>query len=83
MYRVFDIVLAEGIEAIFRFAIALLKKSEDELVKLEFEQILNVLQGDLFEAFRSPESEMSDTDSIRESEWLTNDFVRDAYAIHM
>jgi hypothetical protein len=40
VYRVLDIVFAEGIEAIFRFSLALLKKSEDLLVTLEFEQIL-------------------------------------------
>lgn len=33
VYRVFDIEFTEGVEAIFRFALALLKKSEDSLVR--------------------------------------------------
>lgn len=83
VYRVFDIVLAEGIEAIFRFALALLAKSEEELIKLEFEPILAMLSGDLFEVYRAPETERGDNESIGEGEWLSNDFVRDAYKIHM
>jgi hypothetical protein len=83
VYRVFDIVLAEGIEATLRFALALLKKREDELVQMEFDEILAVLQGDLFESYRAPESAQSDAVGLSETEWLTNDFVRDAYAIHM
>jgi chaperone required for assembly of F1-ATPase len=81
VYRVLDIVFAEGIEAIFRFSLALLHKSEEQLVDLEFEGILNFLQTDLFEVYRaetSPEEEQR-----AEGEWLANDFVRDAYDVRM
>ncbi|KLT43741.1 RabGAP/TBC [Cutaneotrichosporon oleaginosum] len=72
VYRVTDIVLAEGTEAVFRFAIALLRKCEDQLLKLEFEELLAFLTGDLYECYRV-ESEDG------EEQWRSNDFVRDAY----
>lgn len=71
VYRVLDIVFAEGIEAIFRFALALLMKEEDKLLKLEFEDLLTYLQGDLFECYREGEG------------WRDSDMVRDAYDIRM
>ena len=80
-----DIVFAEGIEAIFRFSLALLQKSEDKLVELEFEQILHFLQTDLFEVYRvkADEGVGPDGDVLGEDEWRANDFVRDAYAVRM
>ena len=86
-----DIVFAEGIEAIFRFSLALLSKSEDDLVKLDFEQILSYLQTDLFESYRvtkekdeTKEGEEEEEGSApEEEEWRANDFVRDAYEVRM
>ncbi|WVF66115.1 hypothetical protein IAT40_000854 [Kwoniella sp. CBS 6097] len=94
VYRVLDIVFAEGIEAIFRFSLALLKKSEDKLLELEFEHILNFLQSDLFEVYRVDESKRdgeyiggegggSGGDPHSEEEWKANEFVRDAYEIRI
>ncbi|ORY34203.1 rab-GTPase-TBC domain-domain-containing protein [Naematelia encephala] len=82
VYRVLDIVFAEGIEAIFRFSLALLQKSEAKLVNLEFEQILSYLQSDLFEVYRSHEPVESESD-LGEGEWKANEFVRDAYEIRI
>lgn len=76
VYRVVDIVLAEGTEAVFRFAIALLRKCEDRLLTLEFEDLLAFLTGDLYECYRV-ESEDG------EEQWRSNDFVRDAYETRM
>ncbi|OCF45157.1 hypothetical protein I317_00959 [Kwoniella heveanensis CBS 569] len=91
VYRVLDIVFAEGIEAIFRFSLALLKKSEDQLLELEFEQILNYLQSDLFEVYRVDDSKRDGEgeggggggDPHSEEEWKANEFVRDAYEIRI
>ena len=85
VYRVLDIVFAEGIEAIFRFSLALLTKSEDKLVELGFEGILAFLQTDLFEVYRaSAESDASDPqEQDEEEEWRANEFVRDAYEVRM
>ena len=81
MYRVLDIVFAEGIEAIFRFSLALLRRSEEMLVDLDFEGILNYLQSDLFEIYRAKNS-LQDNGSEEET-WLANEFVRDAYDVRM
>lgn len=92
-----DIVFAEGIEAIFRFSLALLKKSEDKLVDMDFEQILAFLQSDLFEMYRVTEGNSTvdegvesavngggeEPSSAGDEEWRANDFVRDAYEIRM
>jgi hypothetical protein len=48
---VFDLVFAEGVEAIFRFAIALIKRNEDVLLKLEFEDLIEFLKNGLFEVY--------------------------------
>lgn len=94
VYRVLDIVFAEGIEAVFRFSLALLKKSEEKLVQLDFEQILHFLQADLFEVYRAPPpppvenstGEAAAGDGKEdgqdvEEEWNANEFVRDAFKI--
>ncbi len=81
VYRVLDIVFAEGIEAIFRFSLALLKKSEDKLVDMQFEAILTFLQTDLFEVYRGQAT--LDDPKVEEGDWRANDFVRDAYDVRM
>lgn len=48
---VFDLVFAEGVEAVFRFAIALLKRSEPYLLTLEFEDLIDFLKNGLFEVY--------------------------------
>lgn len=85
VYRVLDIVFAEGLEAMFRFSLALLQRSEEKLLAMDFEQILNYLQSDLFEIYRMQQDsgESTEADLVGEDEWKANDFVRDAYEIRM
>lgn len=90
VYRVLDIVFAEGLEAMFRFSLALLQRSEDKLLGMDFEQILNYLQSDLFEIYRAESGsegesggKEGETDPLDEGEWNANEFVRDAYEIRM
>lgn len=52
MFRIYDNILATGIEAIFGFALALLKRSEEQLLKLKFDDILEYMRNKLFEAYR-------------------------------
>lgn len=69
VYRIFDNVFAEGIEAIFRFGIALMKRNEDKLLSLQFENILDFLKDSLYEVYRIPINEnkvrQSDASSLR------------------
>jgi len=89
VYRVLDIVFAEGLEAMFRFSLAILLRSEDKLLGMEFEQILSYLQSDLFEIYRvesdqdDPKPGVKDQDSQGDENWKANEFVRDAYEIRM
>ncbi|KAE8543197.1 hypothetical protein D1P53_000685 [Cryptococcus gattii VGV] len=92
-------VKSKGIEAVFRFSLALLKKSEEKLVQLDFEQILHFLQADLFEVYRAPPpqpprpvensaGEAAAGDGKEdgqdvEEEWMANEFVRDAFKIRI
>ena len=52
MYRIFDIVFAEGIEAIFRFSLALMRRNEDKLLALDFEGILKFLGNEVFDCYK-------------------------------
>ena len=51
VFRIYDNCLASGIEAIFGFSIMLLKKNEDLLLKLKFDEILGFLNTRLFERY--------------------------------
>ena len=48
----FDLVFAEGVEAIFRFALALLKHSEAHILELEFEDLVEYLKNGIFEVYK-------------------------------
>ena len=52
VFRIYDIVFAEGIEAVFRFSLALLQINEKHLLELDFEGCLKFLQGGLFDAYK-------------------------------
>ncbi|KAL6942532.1 hypothetical protein ACO0QE_003710 [Hanseniaspora vineae] len=49
--RIFDIVFAEGAEALLKFAIALMLKNESNLLALKFDQLLEYLKSDLFNSY--------------------------------
>lgn len=74
VFRIYDNVLATGIEAIFGFAIALLKRSEELLLKLKFDDILGYMRNSLFEAYKN-EQEGS------EASYFVDQFIRDASLI--
>ena len=48
---VFDLVFAEGVEAIFRFSVAILKRSEEKICQLEFEDLIEFLKNELYEVY--------------------------------
>jgi len=51
VYRIFDHLLATGVEAIFGFSIVLLQSNEEQLLKLKFDSILDYLKSALFDAY--------------------------------
>ncbi|SCU92953.1 LANO_0E02630g1_1 [Lachancea nothofagi CBS 11611] len=46
--RILDVVFAEGIEAILKFAAVLMIRNEKTLLTLQFDQLLEFLKGELF-----------------------------------
>jgi hypothetical protein len=48
---VFDLVFAEGVEAVFRFGVALLKRNEEKVCGMEFEELAEFLKNGLFEVY--------------------------------
>ncbi|GAA5867063.1 hypothetical protein JCM3774_004375 [Rhodotorula dairenensis] len=77
---VFDLVFAEGVEALFRFAVALLKRNEAYLLTLEFEDLIDFLKNGLFEAYAPDERElMRDPDA----EYRVHEFVREALQVRI
>lgn len=51
-FRILDSVFAEGIEAIFRFALALMKKNEEELLQMSFDEAVPLLAGRIFDIYK-------------------------------
>lgn len=51
MDRIFDHLLATGVESIFGFSIVLLQSNEEQLLKLKFDGILDYLKSALFDAY--------------------------------
>ncbi|RCH90252.1 GTPase-activating protein, partial [Rhizopus stolonifer] len=52
VFRIYDVILAEGISTIFKFAIALLKRNQTTLLGLDFEHVLDFLKNGLFEEYK-------------------------------
>ena len=52
VFRIYDHCLANGIEAIFGFSIVLLKKNEEILLTLKFDEILEFLNNKLLDQYR-------------------------------
>ncbi|GAA6028944.1 hypothetical protein JCM8097_001518 [Rhodosporidiobolus ruineniae] len=77
---VFDLVFAEGVEAVFRFAVALLKRNEHHLCQLEFEDLIEFLKNGLFEGY-APEAE--ELDANPDALYKVGEFVRDALQVRI
>lgn len=80
VYRVLDSVFAEGIEAIFRFAVGLMSGAEEDLLKLNFEQALAYLKNTkIFDQYKT---EPTDGGSVAET-YDVDRFARQAYAVQI
>ncbi|SJX63743.1 related to GYP5-GTPase-activating protein (GAP) [Sporisorium reilianum f. sp. reilianum] len=95
VYRILDSVFAEGVEALFRFAIALMRRNEERLLEMGFDHAVQFLKLELFECYRRPEeavasgevrasvqsSSSSTSSGTPKPRYRTNEFVRDAFAV--
>ncbi|KAG0141122.1 hypothetical protein CROQUDRAFT_136313 [Cronartium quercuum f. sp. fusiforme G11] len=55
---VMDLVFAEGLEAVFRFALCLMKKNEHQICALGFDKLLDFLKLSLFEPYQSDDHQI-------------------------
>ncbi|KAK9379862.1 rab-GTPase-TBC domain-containing protein [Kockiozyma suomiensis] len=63
--RIFDIVVAEGLEAILRFGVALIRKNEEAIVQLEFDALVTFLKDGLFDIYVDAEAKKLDSNHSR------------------
>ncbi|RKP10230.1 rab-GTPase-TBC domain-containing protein [Thamnocephalis sphaerospora] len=55
VYRIIDIIFAEGVESLHRFAVALMRANRARLLLLNFEDLLTFLKNGLFDIYQSQE----------------------------
>ncbi|GAC93802.1 hypothetical protein PHSY_001367 [Pseudozyma hubeiensis SY62] len=82
VYRVLDSVFAEGVEALFRFAVSLMKRNEEVMLGMGFDEVVKYLKGELFECYRR-EVDGDTTVDGGERGYHTNAFVRDAFEVRI
>ena len=71
---VMDLVFAEGVEAVFRFSVSLLRQNEAAILDLEFENLLDFLKNGMFEPWRATEEDAP-------TPYKAAEFVKDALAV--
>lgn len=52
VYRIYDLLLADGIEFIFKIVLALLEKNQATLLSLESDRITHFLRNDVLSVYR-------------------------------
>lgn len=72
VFRIYDNVLASGIEAIFGFSVALLAKNEDILLGLKFDEILGFMNTKLFDRYK-----------LDGDQFNVDEFVQDATSLRI
>jgi hypothetical protein len=75
--RIYDIVIAEGYEAVLKFGVALMKRNAETIMALDFDQLLSFLKERIFDYY-SLEGSYSD-----EPQYRANDLVLDAYDVKL
>ncbi|KAI8141296.1 rab-GTPase-TBC domain-containing protein [Fennellomyces sp. T-0311] len=58
VFRIYDLILSEGVRSIFQFAIAVLKRNETAILGLDFEHLLNFLKNGLFEEYKDDDRQL-------------------------
>ncbi|KAI7855688.1 rab-GTPase-TBC domain-containing protein [Circinella umbellata] len=58
VFRIYDLILTEGVRSIFQFAIAVLKRNETAILGLDFEHLLNFLKNGLFEEYKDDDRQL-------------------------
>lgn len=80
VYRILDAIFAEGIDAMLRFALALLIRNEEAILALDFEPCLQFLKENLIDVYSATEDGSSGAVRINE---LVNDAFQVKLSHHM
>jgi len=81
VFRIYDNCLANGIEAIFGYSVILLKKNEDALLGLKFDEILAFMNSRLFDCYL-----INDEDDQKEAsvpKYKVDEFVQEAATLRI
>ncbi|KAI0326600.1 RabGAP/TBC [Cubamyces sp. BRFM 1775] len=79
VFRIYDNCLANGIEAMFAFSMALLIKNEETLLSMKFDQLLSFLNTRVFEVYQVGPVVEGQTD-VR---YRVDEFVHDATSLRI
>lgn len=52
VYRIYDMIFAEGMETLFRFSLALLEKNQSILLSLEYDDLIGFLKNNLLQVYQ-------------------------------
>ena len=52
VFRIFDNILATGVEALLGFSLVLLQKNEEKLLAMKFEEMVSYLNNKIFDTYR-------------------------------
>ncbi|KAI6166121.1 rab-GTPase-TBC domain-containing protein [Pisolithus thermaeus] len=80
VFRIYDTCLANGVESIFAFSVALLQKNEDILLSMKFDEILIFLKQRVFERYKVDPAEQEEQATDR-PEYRVDDLVQDAISL--
>ncbi|ODV94175.1 hypothetical protein PACTADRAFT_24121, partial [Pachysolen tannophilus NRRL Y-2460] len=81
--RIFDTVIAEGLETILKFSINFMIKNKDYLVTLQFDQLLEFLKDKLFYYYLLDPSTSNEINEITVESYRLDDLVSDSMAINI
>ncbi|KAI0699221.1 RabGAP/TBC [Cytidiella melzeri] len=79
VFRIYDNVLASGVEAMFSFSIMLLAKNEQTLLSLKFDQLLVFLNSKMLDAYKVDGAD----DGINGVDYDVDQFVQDAVSMNI
>ncbi|XBW34672.1 hypothetical protein QEN19_000239 [Hanseniaspora menglaensis] len=91
--RIFDIVLLEGLEALLKFAVAVVLKNEEKILSMKFDELLKFLKDDLFNVYALNQAFekngqiqefQTDVESVEKhilSEYNVSQFAKDALEV--
>lgn len=86
--RIFDVVIAEGLESILKFGLNLMIKNHDHLLTLKFEELLDFLKEKVFCYYSETSGAMSEETNVKgvednKSSYKIDEFIKDSMEINI